>query len=241
MTETRKTLRAAIYARISEDTAGEARGVARQLEDARALAQARGWETVSEFTDNDISAFSGVRRPGYEALMAAVDDRLIDRIVVYQTSRLWRSRKERAIAIERLADAKVGIVAVSGPDLDLSSASGRMLAGILGEFDTAESAIKSERVARASEQRATEGRPSGGLGYGWHRLTTLDDRGNAVTTGHEIDEDEAAIVREVVKRLTAGETLKAVTSDLNERGVIAPGSEHRRGYRAADNAAGERW
>lgn len=236
-----KTIRAVIYARISEDTAGEARGVARQLEDCRALAGARGWETVGEFTDNDVSAFTGARRPGYAALMESVAAGQVDRIVVYMTSRLWRSRKERAAAIETLAAHRVGVAAVSGPELDLSNASGRMIAGILGEFDTAESAIKSERVARAAEQRAAEGRPSGDLGYGWRRVVEVDERGKPRPAMYELDPAEAPIVREVVERLVAGETLDGVCRDLNARGVPSPGAGHRKRYRSPENSDGSLW
>lgn len=175
MNPTTSQPRAAIYARIGQDDSGAGRGVERQLEDTRALAAARGWEVVGEFSDNDVSAYTGAVRPGYAALMAAVQAREVDRIVVYMTSRLWRSRKERATAMEQLAEQRVSVAAVSGPELDLASASGRMVAGILGEFDTAESAIKSERVARAAEQRAREGRPSGDLGYGWEKQRRADD------------------------------------------------------------------
>ncbi len=51
---TQTPTRAALYARISEDMTGEAAGVDRQLHDARALAAARGWEVVAEFSDNSI-------------------------------------------------------------------------------------------------------------------------------------------------------------------------------------------
>jgi DNA invertase Pin-like site-specific DNA recombinase len=241
MSAAAKPIRAVIYARISEDTAGEARGVARQLDDCRALAASRGWEVAGEFTDNDVSAFTGAKRPGYAALMAAVEAREVDRIVVYMTSRLWRSRKERAAAIEVLADARVGVAAVSGPELDLSNASGRMLAGILGEFDTAESAIKSERVARAAEQRAVEGRPSGDLGYGWQRVVELDERGKPLPATYVLDPGEAPVVREVVERLTAGETLDGLCRDLNARGIPSPGSGHRRRYRSPENPDGALW
>jgi DNA invertase Pin-like site-specific DNA recombinase len=227
-----KPLRAAIYARISQDDTGAGAGVARQIEDARALAASRGWEVMGEFTDNDVSAYTGANRPGYGALMAAVEAREVDRIVVYMTSRLWRSRKERAGAMETLERLRVGVAPVSGTELDFATASGRMVAGILGEFDTAESAIKSERVARASDQRAREGRPSGDLGYGWAKR----DDGTYV-----LDPSEAPFVREVVERLTAGESLDGVCRDLNARGVPSPGATHSRRYRAPGNPDGSLW
>lgn len=221
----------ALYARISEDGTGEGAGVERQVRDAEALAHLRGWRIVERFIDNDVSALRGAHRPGYEALLRTVASGAVDQVVVFQTSRLWRNRGERARDIDAFAAARVGIVAVKGPSLDLSTAYGRGMAGLLGEFDTMESEVKSERVAAAAADRARTGRPNGGLGYGW----TRGPSGEWV-----VDEDEAAIVREVTDRLLAGESLHAVTADLTERGVPTPGSRERR-RRAADNAEGTRW
>src|SRR5688500_14478084 len=102
--------RAALYARISLDRAGQERGVTRQLEDARALAQQRGWEVTGEFVDNDLSAFSGVERPAYQALMAEAAAGNFERIVIYQSSRLWRDRGERARDIGVLGRLRVSVV-----------------------------------------------------------------------------------------------------------------------------------
>ena len=126
----------------------------RQLDDGRALLRSRGWESAGEYVDNDLSGLSGKRRPRYGALMAAVDAGQVDRIVTYMQSRLWRNRMERADAIERLRARRVGVVCVEGPELDLSSATGRMLARLLGEFDRHESEVKGERVARAALARS---------------------------------------------------------------------------------------
>src|SRR5687767_15817295 len=137
-----------IYARISEDPMLQEKGVTRQLEDARALAQSRGWTVLDEWVDNDLSALRGGPRPAYEALMKTASRGEITRIVAYGMARLWRNRKERVDAIERLAAARVSISLVKGSDIDLTSAAGRMVAGILGEADTLESELKGERVAR---------------------------------------------------------------------------------------------
>ena len=65
--------RAAIYSRISRDFTGERAGVARQEEDCRAKASALGWEVVRVFVDNDVSAYSGKRRPGYQTMLQAIE------------------------------------------------------------------------------------------------------------------------------------------------------------------------
>lgn len=215
-------MRAALYARISQDEHGTEKGVQRQLEDARALAEARGWSVVGEWTDNDVSAYSGARRDGYQALMDAAGNKQFDRIVIYMTSRLWRSRAERAQAMDILAANRISVAAVSGPELDLTSASGRMVAGILGEFDTAESAIKSERIARAALQRAQEGRASGPVLYGWRRERILDDSGRPVSFRDVEDPAQAKIVGEITDRLIMGEPLRSIAEDLNQRGEPVP-------------------
>lgn len=212
MPTTKTSVRAAIYARISQDSEGLGLGVQRQLEDCRALAASRGWQVAEEFIDNDLSALSGRLRPGYDQLMRLVDARGADRVVVFQTSRMWRNRRERADGIERLREARCGLVPVKGTELDLTSAAGRMLAGLLGEFDTAESEVKAERVARAARQRAELGRRNGTVPYGWQ-----------VVDGEDVeDPGPAAIVREVVDRLLAGESLRGITADLNGRGIPSP-------------------
>jgi len=216
------TERAALYARISEDPLGLERGVGRQIEDGRALAEARGWDVVGEYVDNDITALRGRPRERYADLMAAVDRGEVTRIVAYMTSRLWRNRRERADAIERLARARVAVAAVKGPDLDFSTAAGRMLAGVLGEFDTHESEVKGERVARAALQRAQEGRANGAALYGWRREYERDGHGRVLSFRDVADETEAEVVRAIVDGLLAGASLRELADDLNARGVPSP-------------------
>jgi len=216
------TDRTAIYCRISEDPRATEKGVARQREDCEALVAARGWQLVGVYTDNDISALKGAHRPGYAALLVSVQRGELDRIVAYGLSRLWRSRTERAEAIGVLSAARVGVALVKGSDLDLTSAAGRMYAGVLGEFDTAESEIKAERVARAAQQRAEEGRPNGALGYGWRRVHERDNAGRLTASRDVEDPAEADVVRRIVADLLAGTSIKAVTAGLNLRDLPRP-------------------
>lgn len=216
--------RDAVYARISEDEAGIERGVQGQLEDGRELSARRGGMVVGEYSDNDISATDGDYRPGYETLTAAVRAGEVDRIIVFHTSRIWRNRRERADGIQLLQQHRIALISVKGPELDMSSAASRMIAGILGEFDTGESELKAERVQRAALTRANEGRAHGRVAYGWRREYTYNPSG--IRTGYRdvIDDAEAEVVREIVRRLLTGESLRSIQADLNERRVPAPGA-----------------
>lgn len=197
-----------LYARISEDRLRTEAGVDRQLKDARALSKRRGGRVIAEYVDNDISASKGFARPGYDALMAAVSAGELDRIILWQTSRLWRNRRERAEGIEVLRRAQVSVLACRGPDLDMTTAYGRAMTGLLGEFDTMESELASERIARAAQQRAEKGLYHGGrraFGY--------------ATNGLDRVQAEADEVAAMYRKFLAGVYLAAIARDLNDRGV----------------------
>ncbi|MBH0777288.1 recombinase family protein [Nocardia bovistercoris] len=214
--------RAAIYCRISEDPRSTEKGVARQRDDAERLAAIRGWEVVRVFIDNDVSALGAKHRRDYEAMLGAAVNGEFDYIVAYGLSRLWRNRKERAHAIEVLSKARVGIALVKGSDIDLTSAAGRMYAGVLGEFDTAESEIKGERIARAAKQRAEEGRANGACAYGWRRIYERDAAGNVLGWRDVEDPQSADVVRSIVADLLAGRSMNSIVSRLNDASIPTP-------------------
>lgn len=201
--------RAAIYARISLDRAGAGLGVERQIEDCQALADARGYGVQYIFKDNDVSAYSGRTRPEYRRLVDAMQSGEVNVVVAWHTDRLHRSPREleEYIAISELN--RIDTVTVQAGELDLGTASGRMVARMLGAAARHESEQKSERIRRSRQQAAEAGLPNGRLGYGYEADRSVND-------------GEAAVLREAAERLLAGETLYAVTTDLNRRGVPSP-------------------
>ncbi len=208
--------RVALYARISQDTSGQAVGVADQLDHARTFASARGYQIVAEHADNDISAFRGASRPAYQKVLTLARDRRIDRVIVYHLTRMTRNRRERAEFIDAFHSCKVNVSEAQGGDYDLSTAAGRTWVDIQGALATWESEIKSERVTAAAARRARSGRPSGDLGYGWLK------EGVGAAAEWKPHPEQAEVVREIVDRLLAGDTLRGITEDLNRRGEPAP-------------------
>jgi site-specific DNA recombinase len=63
MTTNPGSVRAGLYCRISDDRAGGGLGIERQRKDCVRLAEKLGWRVIDTYTDNDISAYSGRRRP----------------------------------------------------------------------------------------------------------------------------------------------------------------------------------
>ncbi len=92
---------AAIYARISQDRAGEGLGVQRQLADCRAEAARRGWPVVAGFVDDDVSAYSRKARPEYRRMLDAIRAGEVDAVVVYHLDRLHRRPIELRSSLPR--------------------------------------------------------------------------------------------------------------------------------------------
>lgn len=199
-----QTRRAVLYLRISKDKAGDEHGVANQRADALRLAAARGWPVAATYSDNDLSAYTGKRRPGYEAMMAAAARGEFDVIVLYQTSRLWRTRRERAAGIEILRSAGVSVVATKGPSLDMTTAYGRAMAGLLGEFDTMEVEVKAER-----QQLAYQAQRDAGVRHGGPRALYDSAAGRAA-------------IAWAADALLGGSTVAAVAREWERRGLRPP-------------------
>ena len=97
-------MRAAVYTLISQDATGQRAGVTRQLEDCEALADRLGWEVTHRYDDNDLSAYSGPTRPGFEAMLKAMADSEFGAVICWHPDRLFRSMKD----LERLIDIANG-------------------------------------------------------------------------------------------------------------------------------------
>lgn len=231
-----------LYGRLSENP-NDKKNVEMQLSDGRKLAAARGYGIAKEFSDDGISAWKpGVRRPGFEAMMdyLRANSENVHAIVVYQSSRLVRDREERARVFTELARLSISVLPTAGPELDLTNAGGFMLADIMGAFDTAESAIKSERVTRASEERAMNGKANSVCPFGWRRESDYNARGYRVDWRDVEDIRAATIVREIAKRIADGEALHAVTDDMNRRRIPTPG-ENRKMDPSAEWVGAGKW
>lgn len=200
------TRQAGIYLRISSDPNETRLGVTRQRTDCETKAKARGWHVAEVFEDNDISAYTGKRRPAYERMIDAIRAQRITAVVVWDLDRLTR----RPIEIEQfieLADRYHLELASVGGDIDLSTDNGRLYARIKGAVARAEIERKSARQKAANIQRRELGKPHAcrrSFGY------TAD--------GMTIVPDEADAIRHAAADLLAGGSAHAIARWLNQAG-----------------------
>jgi DNA invertase Pin-like site-specific DNA recombinase len=151
--------RAAIYARVSTPS----QETDRQIADLRRLADHRGIEVVHVVQEK----MSGSRtdRPARQSIMEMAQAGRIDTILVTELSRWGRSTADVVKTLDQLASWNVSLIAASGIELDLRSASGKMMVTLLAGFAEFERDLASERIrsglARAKSAGKTLGRPRG--------------------------------------------------------------------------------
>lgn len=200
---------AAIYARISSDPEGDRLGVTRQIEDCRAMAERRGWPIADTYVDDDISAYSGKRRPEYRRMLADMRAGAVDAVIVWHMDRLHRQPKELEEFFEVCDESGVRSMASVTGDTDLATHDGRFLARILGAVSRKESDDKSRRITRKREEMARSGRvvKNSTRPFGYR-----DDF-------RTLDPVEAAAIRDAVARVLAGDSIRGIAIDWNERGI----------------------
>ena len=221
-------VRAGVYARISEDRDGEGLGVERQVLDCLDLCQRLGWTVHEQYRDNDTSAYGRKPREHYERMLADARSGKVNAIVCWSVDRLTRHPRELEEIIDLHATYRVQLATVGG-QIDLGDPDGRMNARIIGVIARGEVEKMSRRIKRKNLERATKGLPHGEEAYGWTRT----DQGDV------LDPAEAAVVREIAERLLSGDSVKAITNSLNERGIPPPYDAARR--RAMVEGRGQRF
>jgi site-specific DNA recombinase len=210
-------MRVAPYERLSRDKRGLSENVEIQREENREYAAEKGWTVVGEFSDNDISASKFAakegqrkkKRPGYNALIKAIKAGEVDLVLVTEMPRLYRQIEE-LLDLIRLAESTPlkGIETTSGNGYDLSTGPGVHNAISAVNNAVLESRQISDRTKRKKKAQAKAGGYHGGKRpYGYEK------------DGITVVEAEAAVIREVVRRVLAGESLKSIARDLNRRGV----------------------
>ncbi len=200
-------MKTAVYTRISFDRKNTGAGVDRQLEGCELLAKDLGWTVVHTFSDNDISAYSGKVRPGFEALLHAMKTGQVEALICWHPDRLYRHMKDLERIIDIADSQRIEIRTVQGGTIDLSTASGRMVARILGSVARQESEHAGERRRFANDQRAAEG-----------VFYTSGPRTFGYTAKGDPMPGEAEAVAKAVEDILFGKSIRAVAREWNDLG-----------------------
>jgi len=147
-------MKVGIYARVSTQ---EQQTLPLQIKDLREYAEERKWKIEVEITD----VASGAKtRPKREELLKLARQRKIDCILVWRLDRFGRSLTDLITTLDEVNHLGVSFVSLN-ESLDLTTPSGKALAGMLAVFAEFERSILKEWVKAGIIESRSKGKPHG--------------------------------------------------------------------------------
>ena len=221
-----KRERAAIYCRLSEEDKGKgsAENDSNSIQNQRALlteyAHSHGWEIYEIYIDDDYSG-ADRSRPAFKRMLHAAEEKRFDIILCKTQSRFSRELEVVERYINRLLP-QWGIRFLSLVDnADSANEDNLLLRQINGIMDEHYLAELSKNIRSVLTHRRKNGFHIGSFAlYGYRK--NPDRRGHLL-----IDEEAAAVVREVFTLFSQGYGKTAIARMLNERGIPNP-TEYKR-------------
>jgi len=239
---------------VSVDKSGAEAGVGTQHQDNEEFAEEIGVVLDRTYTDNDLSAYSGVERPEYERLLADIAAGRIGVLIFWHANRFLRSA-DKVNSFIRLARAHQVRVysSTKGAEYRLERAAGRKeLRDDVNEAEY-ESEHRGERVALARKRQARNGDYGGGVRpYGWGvdtgrvRSVCVNPKAPAMERRYEDrpvldmtrhNPAEAEEIRRWADDLLSGVSVNQVLRDLAARGVPTAAMTEERTVRRGGKAA----
>ena len=159
--------RVVIYARVS--TQGQ--DYERQLSELRAYASKMGYEVVKEFSEKVSGAKTVAEREALSELLAYVEVYRVDKVLIYECSRLSRRAVDFLTVIENLTARKISVY-IHQNGLETLLANGQpnpiaqLVLGILAQFNSMErSLIRSRMESGYNHYRSQGGAVGRKVGY----------------------------------------------------------------------------
>jgi DNA invertase Pin-like site-specific DNA recombinase len=168
----RRSVRCAIYTRKSSEEGLEQsfNSLDAQREACLAFIQSQrqeGWRAITGQYDDGGYSGGSMERPGLKQLLADIDARKIDTVVVYKVDRLTRSLADFAKIIESFDARGVSFVSVT-QQFNTTSSMGRLTLNVLLSFAQFEREVTGERIRDKIAASKRKGMWMGGcipLGY----------------------------------------------------------------------------
>ena len=203
-----KRLRVAAYARVSCDKDTMLHSLAEQVSKYSRMIQSNtAWEYAGVYADEGITG-TKEDRPEFQRLLADCRAGKIDMIITKSISRFARNTVTLLKTVRELKLLGIDVFFEENKIHSLQ-AEGEVLLTILSSYAQAESYSASEnqkwRIRKAFQN---------GEVVNWHFMYGY----NIIKDSIEINEAEAAVVREVFSRVLEGESYNSICRDLNERG-----------------------
>jgi DNA invertase Pin-like site-specific DNA recombinase len=221
-------MRAAAYIRVSDVSQIEGHSLDAQERLFIELCKNRGWEPVRIYREEGKSAHVDAiaRRPVFRKLLDDITRHEFDVVVVHTLDRWSRNLKITLESLTILGKNNVGLVSIA-ENIDYSRPEGMLFTQMLGAFAQYYSSALGTHVKKGMEQRALEGKHTGGIPFGYESCWINNDKGEKQlrcqpehTGGIHVLKAEGIAVTGLFAAYAGGSTtLARLAMQLNEQGL----------------------
>ncbi|QWE17153.1 recombinase family protein [Polynucleobacter sp. AP-Nino-20-G2] len=210
-------LRCAIYTRKSSEEGLEqgfnSLDAQREACEAFVLSQQHeGWKLVPTFYDDGGYSGGNMERPALKQLLADIDQKKINVVVVYKVDRLTRSLADFAKIVEQFDAKGISFVSVT-QQFNTTSSMGRLTLNVLLSFAQFEREVTGERIRDKIAASKAKGMWMGGtppIGYIAKERTL------------EINEERAKLIRHIHERYLALGSVRLLKQELDNADITTP-------------------
>ena len=197
---------AVIYARYSSHNQKE-ESIEQQVDECMAFAEQNGLKVINVYADKAISGKTD-RRTNFQRMMRDAERREFSVVIAYKSNRISRNMLQ-ALTYEARLD-KYGIQTLYAKEEFGNTAAGRFALRTMMNVNQFYSENMAEDIRRGLADNAANCKVNGALPLGYVR---------GPDGKYAIQEEQAAIVREIFERVLAGHSYASIAEDLNARGI----------------------
>ena len=212
----RKTFRCAVYTRKSteEGLDQDFNSLQAQREACEAFIRSQrseGWVLIPAAYDDGGISGGTMERPALKRLMAHIEGKEIDVVVVYKVDRLTRSLSDFSKMVELFDNHGVSFVAVT-QQFNTTTSMGRLTLNVLLSFAQFEREVTAERVR---DKIAASKKKGMWMGGGRPRGYRIEDKKLIV------EPKEAEVVRSIYNRYLSCSSIRELSLELKREGITA--------------------
>lgn len=197
---------AVIYARYSSHNQKDV-SIEQQYDACVKFAAANGYQIVERYADRAVSGRTD-NRPQFQRMMKDAHKGEFDFVIAWKSNRMGRNMMQAMVNESKLADLGIRCLYVE-EDFD-DTAAGRFALRNMMNVNQFYSENMAEDVLRGMADNASKCKVNNLPPYGYRK--GKDGR-------FEINEEQAAVVREIFSRVLSGWSIYDIQTDLNRRGI----------------------
>ena len=198
-----------LYPRVStEDQSRYGHSLDEQEECLKKLCDFKGYEIYKVYREEGVSAKS-MNRPKFQEMIKDMKDGKINKIIVYKLDRLTRSIQDLETICNMVEEYNCSLESIS-EEINTDTATGKFFIRMLTILNQLEIERTSERTKFGLTGAAKKGHFSGQAPIGYKK----------VDKKLVIDEVESEVVKEIFNSYSKGQSVCAITKQLNEKNSL---------------------